>query len=52
MEQIAGQPFDYDRFREVMEISSEAAKWWKKAMALAQAVSSPMNGFDIFNYMA
>lgn len=52
LEQITGRSFDYNRFREVMEISSEAARWWKKAMALAQAVPSPMNGFDIFNYMA
>lgn len=52
LEEITGRPFDYDRLREVMEISSQAAIWWKKAMGLARAVPSPMNGFDIFNYMA
>lgn len=52
LEEITGKKFDYDRFKEVMEISSEAAKWWKKATNLAQAVPSPLNGFDLFNYMA
>ncbi|NLB52404.1 MAG: 2-hydroxyacyl-CoA dehydratase [Syntrophomonadaceae bacterium] len=52
LEEITGRSFDYDRLREVMEISSQSAIWWKKAMGLAQAVPSPMNGFDIFNYMA
>lgn len=52
LEEITGRSFDYDRFREVMEISSQSAKWWKKAMGMAQAVPSPLNGFDIFNYMA
>lgn len=52
LEEITGHPFDYARLREVMEISSQSAIWWKKAMGLAQATPSPMNGFDIFNYMA
>ncbi len=52
LEEITGRPFDYDRLREVMEISSQSARWWKKAMGLAKGVPSPMSGFDIFNYMA
>jgi len=52
LEEITGRPFDYERFKEVMEISSQAAKWWKQAMGLATKVPSPLNGFDIFNYMA
>jgi len=52
LEQITGRKFDYERFREVMEISSQSAKWWKKAMGLARTVPSPLNGFEIFNYMA
>ncbi len=52
LEQITGRNFDYDRFKEVMQISSETARWWKKATALAAARPSPLNGFDLFNYMA
>lgn len=52
LEEITGKKFDYKRFSEVMEISSQAAKWWKQAMGYARAIPSPLNGFDIFNYMA
>lgn len=52
LEQISGKKFDRDRFKEVMKISSETARWWKKASMLAAAKPSPMNGFDLFNYMA
>ncbi len=52
LEQISGKKFDHDRFKEVMKISSETATWWKKATALAAAKPSPLNGFDLFNYMA
>jgi benzoyl-CoA reductase/2-hydroxyglutaryl-CoA dehydratase subunit BcrC/BadD/HgdB len=52
LEEITGQKFDYDRFREVMKISSETSRWWKKASLLACAKPSPLNGFELFNYMA
>lgn len=52
LEEISGKEFDYDRFSEVMRISSETSKWWKKASLLARAKPSPLNGFDLFNYMA
>lgn len=52
LEEICGRPFDYDRFEEIMKISSRAAKSWKKAMNYAGYVPSPLNGFNIFNYMA
>lgn len=52
LEHICGRPFDYERFSEVMRISGESARWWKKATDLAQAVPSPLNGFEVFNYMA
>ena len=52
LEKVKGQRFDYDRFREVMDISTQTASWWKKATALAAAKPSPLNGFDLFNYMA
>ncbi|MEA1960707.1 MAG: 2-hydroxyacyl-CoA dehydratase family protein [Bacillota bacterium] len=52
LEEICGRPFDYQRFEEVMKISAESAKTWKYAMGLASNVPSPLNGFNIFNYMA
>jgi len=52
LESITGKKFDHDRFKEVMKISSETARWWKKATSLAMAQPSPFNGFDLFNYMA
>jgi benzoyl-CoA reductase/2-hydroxyglutaryl-CoA dehydratase subunit BcrC/BadD/HgdB len=52
LEQITGKKFDYDKFREVMKISSETSKWWKKASLEAAAKPSPLNGFELFNYMA
>lgn len=52
LERISGKKFDFDHFREVMKLSSDTATWWKKASALAMAKPSPLDGFDLFNYMA
>lgn len=52
MEEITGRAFDMDRFDEVMQMALESSWWWVKAMSLAAAEPSPLNGFDIFNYMA
>ncbi|MEG0803747.1 MAG: 2-hydroxyacyl-CoA dehydratase family protein, partial [Pygmaiobacter sp.] len=52
LEQLTGRSFDYEKLHRVMEISSETARWWKKASLLAQSKPSPINGFDLFNYMA
>ncbi|MDR1796691.1 MAG: 2-hydroxyacyl-CoA dehydratase family protein [Clostridiales Family XIII bacterium] len=52
LEGLTGRKFDYDRLKEVMQISNETASWWKKATDLAKNKPSPMNGFDMFNYMA
>lgn len=52
LQQITGRQFDYDRLKEVMKVSSETASWWNKATSLAAAKPSPLNGFDMFNYMA
>lgn len=52
LEGITKQKFDYDKFSEVMKVSTETSVWWKKAAMQAQAKPSPLNGFDLFNYMA
>lgn len=52
LETITKQKFDCGKLTEVMEISTETSIWWKKAALQARAVPSPLNGFDLFNYMA
>lgn len=52
LEELTGKPFDYDKFREVQEQKYRSVKAWNKAMAMASTKPSPLNGFDMFNYMA
>ncbi|MBN7773572.1 2-hydroxyacyl-CoA dehydratase subunit D [Clostridium aminobutyricum] len=52
LEEITGRKMDYDKLAEVMKVSNETAKWWRQACFTAQAIPSPLNGFDMFNYMA
>ncbi|NPV91138.1 MAG: 2-hydroxyacyl-CoA dehydratase [Firmicutes bacterium] len=52
LEQITGRKFDYDRFREVLALSSKAATIWHESLELGRAIPSPLNGLDFFNYMA
>ena len=52
LEKICGKPFDYDRFNKVMAISNRTARAWKKAMSYAAQKPSPMDGFNMFNYMS
>lgn len=52
LEEVCQKPFDYDRFRKVMEQTQRSVKAWDEAMAMAEIKPSPMKGFDIFNFMA
>jgi len=52
LEDITKNKFDYDRLSEVMKISTETSIWWKKASLQAMKKPSPLNGFELFNYMA
>jgi len=52
LEEITKKKFDYDKFGEVMKISTETALWWRRATDLGIHTPSPLNGFDMFNYMA
>ena len=52
LEKITGKSFDYKKFEEIMDISVETSIWWKKAAEWAKCIPSPLNGFDLFNYMA
>lgn len=53
LSEISGKEFDPKRLEEVMKISAENGKLWKYSMSLPQGnYPSPMNGFDLFTYMA
>ena len=52
LERASGAAWDEARFREVMAISNECGEQWQRASRYFEAVPSPMNGFEMFNYMA
>ncbi len=52
LEKLSGKKFDQDRFREVMEISTENKDLWIKANELLANSPAPLNGFELFNYMS
>lgn len=52
LEIICKRPFNYEKFEEVMKISIASSKAWMRAMSYAQLVPSPLDGFNILNYMA
>ena len=52
LEDITGRAFDYDKFFKVQEQVQRSVYWWNKVATYAQRKPSPLNGFDLFNYMA
>lgn len=52
LEEISGKKWDEKRFKEVMEVSNECGCQWRRASRYFEANPSPMNGFEMFNYMA
>ena len=52
LEQIAGKKWDWERFKEVMAVSNECGRQWRRASAYFESDPSPVNGFEMFNYMA
>ena len=52
LEEITGKKMDYDRLKEVMDISQRSSRAWLRAVAYMSAEPSPFSGFDIFNNMA
>lgn len=53
LEKISGKQFDYDRFQEVLETSSENGRLFQKAMDLiGETVPAPASAFDEYNFMA
>lgn len=52
LERICGRPFEYEKFFEAQKLSNQAALLWKETMDMGKANPSPLNGLDMFNYMA
>ena len=52
VEDLVGKPFDYDKFVEVQEQVQRSVAAWDRSMGMATVVPSPLNGFDMFNFMA
>lgn len=52
LEKISGKKWDEEKFAEVMRISNECGEQWQRASRCFEANPSPMNGFEMFNYMA
>ena len=52
LEVICGRPFDYKKFREVREQTQRSVYQWNRIAAMSHYKPSPLNGFDLFNYMA
>ena len=52
LERVSGRKWDDSRFEAVMRVSNECGKQWKRASRYFESKPSPMNGFEMFNYMA
>lgn len=52
LEEQCGKPFDREKFQQVMETSNRVAKAWRRAMDFASQIPSPLDGFNMFNYMS
>ena len=52
LEVICGRPFDYEKFHAVRQQTQRSIAQWNRIAAMSQYKPSPLNGFDLFNYMA
>ncbi len=52
LEVICGRPFDYKKFQEVKNQTQRSVYQWNRIASMSQYKPSPLNGFDLFNYMA
>ena len=46
LEQVSGQKFDMDRFKEAVELSRQCSVLWRKCLETAAAIPSPWTFFD------
>lgn len=52
MEEFFGRKFDWDKFAENQKISNINSKLYDECVLLNDKDPAPLNGFDLFNYMA
>lgn len=52
LEVICGKPFDYKKFQEVKDQTQRSVYHWNRIAAMSSYKPSPLNCFDLFNYMA
>lgn len=52
LEEITGKDFNYDKFLEAQEQTQRSVKEWNRIAELSSNKPSPLNCFDLFNYMA
>ena len=52
LEVICGRPFDYEKFHQVRQQTQRSIAQWNRIASMSQYKPSPLNGFDLFNYMA
>ncbi|MBR3188162.1 MAG: 2-hydroxyacyl-CoA dehydratase [Lachnospiraceae bacterium] len=52
LEKICKKPFDYEKFYQAQVQTQRTVYQWNRVAALASRKPSPLNGFDLFNYMA
>jgi benzoyl-CoA reductase/2-hydroxyglutaryl-CoA dehydratase subunit BcrC/BadD/HgdB len=52
LEKLTGKPFDWDKFVKVQEQTQRSVHYWLKIAEAAQSKPSPLNGFDLLNFMA
>lgn len=52
LEKVAGKKMDYEKLENIMKISNANSKAWTNAMSYLEKTPSPLNGFNLFNYMA
>ncbi len=45
-EQVSGQKFDLERFKEVIKLSKEATLLWQKVLKTSTALNAPLSFFD------
>lgn len=52
MEEFFGKKFDWDKFEEIQKISGINSRLFDECVLMNDKNPSPLNGFDLFNYMA
>ncbi len=52
LEVICGRPFDYEKFHQVRQQTQRSITQWNRIASMSHHSPSPLNGFDLFNYMA